>query len=337
MLSACMVDGFGWFEPADYRRSWLFFDDVAYVLPKTTSPQLRLLPGILEEKDSVILRPEFSATAWQMIGEAARVDAADPNFRRIVDTIPAPDLRYTRTVAACDQEMAAALGFDGSLDPVTAVALLLEKLLLYAGANGLVPIVGRHWAADLLATKLTRATPGDGRSLLSPSQGETYATFSAGLSLDFVDDNKLVALPFERLRDFKNGHRKLLDRHQLHLIEVTRAFGSMPANEPREAALADLRLKALKVRAELDDDAHHAVRSMGLDLLKKGVQSVMSKEGLVAGVATALALNHSVSALMGGALLAGLSQSLSDLVDIWKSRDDQNTNALAYLFATQHL
>ena len=24
MLNACMIDGFGWFNEADYRRSWLF-------------------------------------------------------------------------------------------------------------------------------------------------------------------------------------------------------------------------------------------------------------------------------------------------------------------------
>jgi hypothetical protein len=32
-LRACMIDGFGAFEEADYRRSWLFFDDVDYILP----------------------------------------------------------------------------------------------------------------------------------------------------------------------------------------------------------------------------------------------------------------------------------------------------------------
>lgn len=336
MLSACMVDGFGWFEPPDYRRSWLFFDDVVYVLPRSTSPPLVYLPGVLDSKDCVITRPEFSATAWQIIGEAARADAADPSFRRVVDTIPAPDLHYTRTVAACDREMATALGLARTLDPAMAVALLLEKLLLYAGANGLVPIVGRHWAANLLAAKLTPGAPGI-RALLSPGQGIAYAEFSAGLSLDFIDDGKLVALPFERLLDFKEGHRHLLDRHQLHLIEVTRAFGAMPAGEQREAALAELRLKAMKVRADLDDEARHAVRSLGLDLLKKAVDSATSKEGMVVGVATALALNHSVTALAGGALLAGLGQSLSGLVDLWKSRREQHTNALAYLFAARQL
>jgi hypothetical protein len=337
MLSACMVDGFGWFEPADYRRSWLFFDDVVYVLPKSTSPPLEFLPGVFDRNDGIVVRPELSATAWQIIGEAARSDAADPSFRRIVETIPPPDLHYTRTVAACDREMVAALGLDRTADPAMAVARLLEKLLLYAGINGLVPIVGRDWASQLLAAKLTAGRPGSGRTLLSPGQGETYAAFSAGLSLDLIDDHKLVALPFERLHQFKEGHRDLLERHQLHLIEVTRAFGAMPVNEQREAALAELRVKAMKVRLELDDEAHHAVSSMGLDLLKKGVDSAMSKEGLVVGVATALALNHSVTALVGGAVLAGLGQSLSGLVEIWKSKREHHTNALAYLFATQHL
>jgi hypothetical protein len=32
MLAACMVDGFGWFEQTDYRRSWLFFHDVVSVI-----------------------------------------------------------------------------------------------------------------------------------------------------------------------------------------------------------------------------------------------------------------------------------------------------------------
>lgn len=28
MLHACMIEGFGWFRDSDYRRSWLFFDEV---------------------------------------------------------------------------------------------------------------------------------------------------------------------------------------------------------------------------------------------------------------------------------------------------------------------
>lgn len=332
-----MVDGFGWFQPADYRRSWLFFDDVVYVIPRSVAPPLVMPLDALEANDSVNVQPEFSATAWQAIGEAARIDAADPGFRRIVDAIPASDLAYTRAIATCDREMAAALRLDPALDPAMAVALLLEKLLLYAGANGLVPIVGRSWAASLLATKLTLAGPAAGRALLSPSQGETYATFSAGLSLDFVDDHKLVTLPLDRLLEFKQRHHDLLDRHQLHLVEVTRSFGAIPTGEQRAAALVDLRLKARKVRAELDDEARHAIGSLGLDLLKKGVDGATSKEGLVAGVATAVALNHSVGALVGGALLAGLGQSLSGLVELWKARRTQQSNALAYLFATQQL
>jgi hypothetical protein len=335
MLSACMVDGFGWFEPADYRRAWLFFDDVVYVLPSATSLYYR--PEVLERDGSTNVKPELSAAAWQIIGDAARSDAADPSFRQVVDTIPASELRYSQAVVAGDREMTAALGLDRTLDPVLAVALLFEKLLLCASVNGMVPIVGRDWAARLLAARLTPATPGRDRTLLSPSQGETYAAFSAGLSLDFVDDDKLVALPFDRLRAFKDGHRDLLDRHQLHLIEVTRAFGAMPAKDQRDAALVELRLKAMKGRVELDNEAHHAIRSLGLDLLKKGVDGAISKEGLVVGMATALALNHSVGALVGGALLAGVGQSLSGLVDLWKARPEPHTNALAYLFATPHL
>jgi len=38
MISGCMIDGFGWFREDDYQRSWLFFDDVSYVLPPSCCP-----------------------------------------------------------------------------------------------------------------------------------------------------------------------------------------------------------------------------------------------------------------------------------------------------------
>lgn len=333
-----MVDGFGWFEATDYRRAWLFFDDVVYVIPKSTLPPLVYLPGTLRDMECVTLGPEFSAAAWRAIGEAAQTDIRNPEFLRIVATIPQSDLRYTAMVAACDRELAYALNLDRVVEPALAIALLLEKLLLYASANGLVPIVGRRWASKLLETKLSWAASGAKRPLLLPHQAATYATFAAGLSLDFVDDRKLAALAFERLREFKDGHRALLDRHQLHLIEITRAFSALPSDDARDAALADLRLGALKRRLELDGEARQAVLTLGFDLVKKGIDSALSKEGVAIGVATALALDHSAVALLGGALFAGLGQSLSGLVELWRSqRTHQPMNALAYLFATEHL
>jgi hypothetical protein len=238
----------------------------------------------------------------------------------------------------CDRAMASALNLDRTLDPAMAVALLLEKLLLYAGANGMIPIVGRHWAESLLEAKLSWIAPGTDRSLMPPNQASTYAAFSAGLSLDFLDDHKLTALSFERLRHFKDSNRDLLSRHQLHLTEVAREYQSIETDHRREPALQDLRLKAIKKRAELDDEARTSVRSLGLDLLKKGIDSATSKEGMVVGVATALALNHSAIALLGGAFMAGVGQSISGLVEIWKTgRERRQTNAFAYLFATRSL
>jgi hypothetical protein len=334
-----MVDGFGWFENVDYRRSWLFFDDVLYILPRWPAPPLVYPRGLLERKDCLPVMPELSRDAWLAVREAAQLDAADPEFRKIASSISQNDMRYTFFVARSDRSMSAALKLDSTFDRVLAVALLLEKLLLYAAANGLVPIVGRRWAAELLEARLSRGGQPAGRALLSPTQGETYATFSAGLSLDFIDDSKLSLLPFDRLRTFKDDHRDLLHRHQLHLIEVARAFAALPNHEGRETALVDLRLDAMKKRAKLDDEARQSVLALGLDLVKKGIDNAFSKEGIIAGTATALALNHSLGALLGGALVAGLGQSMAGFVELWRSRraHQQELSSLAYLFATRRL
>ena len=121
-------------------------------------------------------------------------------------------------------------------------------------------------------------------------------------------------------------------------MEVAREYRAIETDHRREPALQELRLKAIKKRAELDDEARTSVRSLGLDLLKKGIDSATSKEGMVVGVATALTLNHSALALLGGAFMAGVGQSISGLVEIWKAgREQRQSNAFAYLFATRSL
>lgn len=333
-----MVDGFGWFEEADYRRSWLFFDDVVYVIPEDTKPPLGYPPQLFHREDCRAVRPAFTKTAWQTIGDAARRDAASTELRRIVAQIPQRDLDYACFVTACDRPMADALGLDRHIEPAFAIALLLEKLLVYAHENGLVPIVGRNWARRLLETKLTRPQPPSERALLSPAQGIAYDTFSAGLSLDFVDDAKLGAIAFDKLESFKHTNRQLLERHQVHLSEVTQQFQALPNSSERARKLAELKLAACKQRIELETSAHESVLTLGLDLLKKGAESVTSKEGIFLGATAALVVDKSLGALVGGALVAGAGQVVSGLVELWKSdRERVRTNSLAYLFAAQDL
>src|SRR5690348_13202186 len=92
-LESCMIDGFGSFEEADYRRSWLFFHQVDYILPVEVAGPLEMPANLDSRPDFRVARPELSAEEQRRLVELARQDAMDPAFRsRVLALVPRSDL-----------------------------------------------------------------------------------------------------------------------------------------------------------------------------------------------------------------------------------------------------
>lgn len=176
MLRACMIDGFGWFQTADYRRAWLFFDEVDYVLPRPGSGPLFFPAWVSDSPEFRAAFPELSKEDGERVIEAARGDAADLEFRTFVEhNIPMHDRQYATKVVQVYHD-GSALG-DAAVDPVIAIAVLLNRLLIYSAQVDAIPIVGRRYAATLLRRKLDRWSQlsESKHPIATRSQGQIYA------------------------------------------------------------------------------------------------------------------------------------------------------------------
>jgi hypothetical protein len=131
MLQACMIDGFGWFEEADYRRSWLFFDQVDYVLPEGAEGPLIYPRWILQRPDYRVAYPPLSADQVARITESAASDACDRSFRQLIEGIvPPKDLDYAMLVLASDKSLWRETPQELKRDSVFALLVLVNKLIV---------------------------------------------------------------------------------------------------------------------------------------------------------------------------------------------------------------
>ena len=123
MISGCMIDGFGWFHKADYRRSWLLLDQVEYILPVK-------LEGPLSFPTDLERRNEFHLSRLVVPAEdlaaQARSDCAESEFQELGRHIPAPDAEYAQLIVWSDMDARATLAPSGPLEPPLAVAYLLN-------------------------------------------------------------------------------------------------------------------------------------------------------------------------------------------------------------------
>lgn len=61
-LNARMIDGFGRFNEADYRRSWLFFEQVDYIFPTEINGPLRMPATLASKPLFTVVQPRSSKT-----------------------------------------------------------------------------------------------------------------------------------------------------------------------------------------------------------------------------------------------------------------------------------
>ncbi len=307
MIEAVMIDGFGWFDEADYRRSWLFFDDVYYVLPAETRGPVFYPPQLQNRPDFRLARTETGSRDAEIIARAADIDVSDEELRSNIDDVPARDARYAAMVVSSDAELDESVRERARAQPSFAIAYLANKLLYVAARDGRVPIVGRRYASEILKTKLVRRTaPAPATTppaAFSTGDGSSAASLAAGLSLAFVDDARLRSVEFEKLVRFKASHRGLLGRHQIHLVQTAQAFRSIPDTPDLDDRVRALRAEALGRRAELDLEAESAWRTAGFEIAAKAAETAL------AGAVSAIVVLRSgnIGQILVGAATAALA------------------------------
>lgn len=341
-----MIDGFGWFAEASYRRSWLFFDEVDYVFAARSDWPGYPPAWAASSRDFALARPELAPAKIEALVERTCValdDAGDGGLRALVaDLVPERDARYAVDAVSFDGDLRAVREKTGlRLEPAFALGFLAAKLLATADATGAVPIFGRPYAAAVLSRVAGGARPrnesvsavGD----LLTAQGSTrLLTVATQLSCGFVSDEHLLGVPFERLIGFKSQHQRLLEREQLHLIEVAQEIEALPDGPEFDARLRRLRLEASKRKQELDTETREAWLGFGFDLGAKALASgsvAAVFEGALAVLRGTTMGNVAHAAALGA--VAGLGMvaagALNTTWDLFRKRG----GSLAYLFEAE--
>jgi hypothetical protein len=320
-----MIDGFGWFTKADYLRTWLFFDEVEYVLPRICRPPLAYPREVLASERHRIAHTDLPPSCLDVLVEQTTMDASSAELRDLVASMPGRDRDYAAFV----------VGSDGELDGVPerlrtstpwAIAFLANKLIFHAWLTDTVPIMGRRYGQRFLAQKLADPSRKMVRS----------ASFAAGLSLGFIGDDRLAATPFARLADWKRDHRALLERHQKHMLAVAAAYGELAEGPALDAQVAKLRAEALREREQLEVDARLAWQSMGLDVARQA--AVAGSTTLLTGLA--VVRGTTLADLVGvglPAVLAGLGSAAAASTESLVKMRRPSKHVMAYLFEVEKL
>jgi hypothetical protein len=279
MISGCMIDGFGWFHEADYRRSWLLLDQVEYIMPPRIEGPLSFPSDLEARREFQVSRPVAPAEA--LITEAVS-DCAKIEFLELVRKIPARDVEYAQLVVWSDADARGALASSGVVEPAGAVSYLLNKLLWRARKTTAAPLVGQPYASDLLIWKIAQTVsqlsdlPWKRRDI---AHQYGYAACAAGLSLDFVADDELATSDIRRLAAFKASNKPLLERNQAAIMEAVRKFDGLPLTAAFPSELARLRQEAVNERLRLEELARDAWIETGLGIAKRAAAAAASGFG----------------------------------------------------------
>ena len=332
MLTACMIDGFGWFREADYRRSWLFFDEVEYILPRETTRPLVYPPRVFDSREYAVVHSDFDPELLELVIRQAAADAEQPELRKFAaDQIPRKDLEYARLVVRHDREHAGLIPEHLVGDLVFPTMFLLDKLLLMSLLRGSIPIIGRSHANGLLQRKLAVS------GLSKRSDKGRYHAVAAGLSLNFVPDERLEKIDFAELVRFKQEHQSLLARHQKHLLKVSKSFRTLNEGEAIDAQLAAMRLELEQEREMLETDARIAWKTMKADVTRHavvaGATTFLSGLAILPGAST---LADLLTAGLPAILASASSAAASSAESITKIRRAKK-HGLAYLFEARRI
>jgi hypothetical protein len=338
MIDACMIDGFGWFKEADFRRSWLFFDRVDYILPSEINGPLQYPDGLTANPMFVVVKPKSNAETVSQLIEQSRQDAADPEFLALVKSlIPGADLNYATMVVFSDAEVRSVIKYD-MVEPVFSLAYLVNKLLIYSAITGAIPVFGCAYATDIVVYKIRKMAKLLARqrsaSIVIPSQMTTLSAIAAGLSLGFVHDSDLLKASTAELIRFKQKSFSILQRHQTHIIETSRNFDGLPVGRDFQLHLSNLRLEAKKQRFELDTEIRDSWLSLGLSKTANVITSSISLLGSALGL-TKLGDPTLAFSLPVALANLGITTGMSQVAGHGRREIPASSQTMLYLFEAQ--
>lgn len=330
-----MIDGFGWFEKADFRRAYLMFEEVEYILPRDVAPPLFYPLAVYEATGHRVVHAELSSGALPLIAQQATIDAQRSSMSQLVGSIPRDDVEYARLVVGCDVELEPLLR--GKLpDAGWAISFLVNKLVWHAARTGAVPIIGRGYAGSILREKLQTSSSVSRLTSTVPKVHRDYAAFGAGLSLAFISNEKLAALPFAVLEEFKQDNKVLLARQDRHISSIVERYQALGEGAGMEARIASLREDVSREREALETDARLAWRSIKNDVARNAI--VTTATSIATGLAVMKGGDTSALLAVGlPALLAGASSAIASSVETLSKLRRAKSHPLAYLFETTKL
>jgi hypothetical protein len=331
MLRACMIDGFGWFPEAVYRRNWLLFDEVDYAFPMFAKG-ISVPPKLFLSREFQVVQPELPGDAIDRIVQTAIADAGDAEFRRYVETaVPVKDAQYAGGIVHADSQVEDRRLLDRARDPAFAISYLAQKLVAYANATGTVPIVGQDYAVNVIARIVRRPPEGPvaADAIVFGRRAAVVHAVAAGLSLRFISNEVLESVDQERLAEFKENGKELREAHHAHLLKVARDYDGLPNDPSFPELLADLRADAEVARGKLDTDARDLWLSLGLDLGGKALVGAAS--AAVAAIALIRPdLQGVIAAAIPGAL-TGLALATTKVMETAHKAAAQHRSYVSYL------
>ncbi len=256
ILSAIMCDGMGWFTDTDYKRMLLLYDEIYYLLPKTCV-NFRGLGG---KQDRVYFPPEtlkspsFKAYYFepddvhrQLILDAAKQDAENPDFKRFVAAIPYPDRYYTWRITNTDGELGGGSSLELPLEQDTfSHAVLLNKFLWAAEKCDMIPITGKSYIHGLISTKyrasievLKQMVPDIPLPLVKVDRLR-YNPVVSDIVGSFVPDSELEKRTEDEIIAYKHKHRVLLERFSFAARQMVGQIESLPATPDFDSDLREL-------------------------------------------------------------------------------------------------
>jgi hypothetical protein len=140
----------------------------------------------------------------------------------------------------------------------------------------------------------------------------------------------------KKLANFKAKHQKLLEKHQLSILQTAQQYHDLTEGPGFRNALAKLRLEAEKQRQELDEGAREAWLTMGFNIAKKSI--IAASASAITGIA--VLRGHSFGELLvalAPAVVSGVGVAASSTLDTVETIHRQRAKSMAYLFEAHRL
>lgn len=342
-LSAIMCDGMGWFSDIDYKRMLLTYDEIHYLLPQDVvsfkdvsgKKQFLIFPVMFAENSSFKVHHfNLDERSRQLILAGAQADLSNPNFTKVVDTIPRNEQLYTWRVVNADGDVGS--GQSINLRPEQAQlahAILLNKFLLAANALRGIPITGKSYIHGLISEKYSFGIENlraEMPYLLPPplkARNVKHNPVALRIISTLVPDEELERRTESDIMQFKERNRMLFQKYSYLVRDLVGRVSLLPLSADFDLEVDELiHTEVWKEKSEIE----HELRSAWEGLFKSAIKTAVA--GLVGvGIAPFLSLGAITLASVAAASIATTPWVTSELIEFFQTRKRAQEHGLYYL------